>query len=161
MKKNKKIVIAISSLVVLVAIGTSIYFLSDRQKFISEANNLNEYITKIEGISLNEEKYCSYGHQKYSKGDLGCQVYYTFQDSSKISRETETAKYLESIGWQYKGDNTASVNAYSDVKYTAHKVFSHGSLGCTFSSSNDNGTTIYEVGCYGPAKAEWFPVKKS
>lgn len=165
MKKNKTIVIVLCCLAVLL-ISAGALFLNDRQKFISEDKNLNQYVYGIKGesrdISISEERYCSYGHQKYSKGNLGCQVGYVLQDNSGTARGSSITKYLEqSLGWQYKGDNTSSVNAYSTQKYTAHKVFSHGSLSCIFSSSDDVAITTYKVSCYGPAKAEWFPVRNS
>jgi hypothetical protein len=158
MKKNKKIIMIVVASLLLVIIIVVSQLISDWYTFTSQDRKIKNYITSIEGVNKSKivsDNYCSYSHQKYSKGALGCSIMYTFSvnDGSFAFNNNQISKEL---GWKYAFDNTSSTNQYSDKKYTKHIVFEAKSMTCSYSIINKE----YQLGCSGPAKAEWFPVRE-
>lgn len=160
MKKNKKYPFSITITVVLLVLTacTAYYFLSDRYTFISQKSNIEHYISaKTSAKNVSSEQHCSYSHQKYSKGALGCDIDYMFSLSQNNQADEDPYKIANKLKWAYKFDNTASVNEYGEEKYLRHYVFEVDGLTCSY-SLNKQGSKI-EIGCSGPARAEWFPVR--
>lgn len=162
MNKNKKSIFIVIFLLFIVITCVFYYLWADKKQFTDEKNNISNYISQlkssidIEKDSINE--YCSYGHQKYSKGNLGCEVSFTFLTTSNETYQVVKQK-ISLLGWSYIGDNTKSTNQYSDVKYINHEVYSHNKFECTFSYNIENQENIYNFTCYAPAKRAWYPVK--
>ena len=163
MNKNKKLIIAISLLVVLAIAGTAYYFLSDRQTYIAQDKNIKEYIQSLQASypveGVQSEKYCSYAHQKFSKGSLGCGVNYTFYNAHKDVITADFDNKAANFGWIYSFDNTAGNNKYSEQQYILSRVYKYKNITCGLHITKEDQRYKYQIGCSGPAKAEWFPVK--
>lgn len=162
MKKNKKTITIIAVAVAAIGVMTASMFVYDWYKYNSENHKINNYIESLEGVdksTISSDNYCTYSHQKYSKGVLGCNIDYTFLvDRSFTFSNDELSKEL---GWKYAFDNTTSVNRYSDKNYLKHVVFETGGMTCSYSIIDKQDTLSYQLGCSGPAKAEWFPVREN
>ncbi len=164
MKNNKKyLAIALMCGLIVIA-GIVSAFLVDKMKFSGQDKNIKSYIAildetqKIHDISMS--KYCSYAHQKYSKGSLRCDLSYKFssEDEGIVKNSGDTAS---DFGWTFQWDNTVSNNKYSTEEFIKSEVYTYKDLYCNFSVKKSSNSYEYEIGCSGPAKAEWFPVKKN
>ncbi len=160
--KNKRNIIIVLLLIFIAILCVFYYLWTDKKQFTDEKNNMKEYVSLLRSsvdIETNSaSEYCSYGHQKYSKGNLGCEVSSTFSTTSSETYQTVRGR-MPSLGWSYVGDNTKSTNQYSDVQYISHEVYSHNKFECTFSYKLESQKAIYNLTCYAPAKRAWYPVK--
>lgn len=166
MKKNKKIVFIVAGCGIVMLLGViAANYMHNRYIFLGEDKNINQYIQSLKATrSISDvwsEKHCSYNSQKYSKGSLGCTVEYSFLSALDEETQKEITSKLALLKWVYKWDNTTSINEYSDKKYINHKVYSDGTLDCIYSVAIANASYQYQMNCYGPAKAEWYPVRNS
>ena len=158
MKKNKQIIKIIILILLAIGMYIALMFTYDWHKYSSQNNKIKSYIESLQGVDKNtvaSDNYCTYSHQKYSKGILGCNLTYTFSTlGGEIS--FKNSQLLNKLDWKYKFDNTKSINKYDNKNYLKHVVFETKDMTCSYSIiSGDK----YELECSGPAKAEWFPVR--
>lgn len=161
MEKNKKTILIIT--LVLVAVGAFIAFMFayDWYRYSSQNHKIKSYIESLQGVdkeAISSDNYCTYSHQKYSNGVLGCSVVYTFSTTG-VELDFENSELMNKLGWKYKFDNTDSVNKYSEEKYSRHVVFGFNNLTCSYSIFKTKNTK-YELECSGSAKRAWFPVRE-
>lgn len=163
MSNNKKIIAALLFLGLLIAGYLGYAWYRDYSKFTKVSSQLDSLIEDIHPLgveSVEKEEYCSYGHQKYSKGDLGCglNLSYTLKNNQSIGTVDMSVKKLK---WNFLHDNTKSTNESSEKKYIKHEVYEVGDLSCLYGviESIDEKYTI-EMSCYGAAKMEYFPVRE-
>ena len=163
MKKNKKLYI-IGAVLIITAVGlAALYFLSDRQKFTSMRIDINnvKFDTSADTESIKSDNYCNRNNMKYSKGSLACHVGDTITyatNTKEIKKVTaQNTRKLISIGWQSNGSN---LQLLKDSGYIMGELYTKGEFDCYQRyKPADGGRLVLEVGCSGPAKAEWFPVK--
>ncbi|MGB4795818.1 MAG: hypothetical protein WBP23_01145 [Candidatus Saccharimonadales bacterium] len=119
---------------------------------------------------------CSYTHEKYSKGQLGCGVDASYE--KKIVDENEERLILDYAGsiakelpWEYKYDNVRLNPRTPPDNYISVKVFNFKTLVCGITykyqldkqgkkASGTGYSTILVVvaDCSGTARAEHYPI---
>lgn len=160
MKKNKKFLIP-TLIVLAVCLYVAVPLLYDRWVYSSQDKKIKGYISslKVAQGNVKAEKYCTYSHQKYSKGTLKCDVRYSFSyknDSTLFDKSTTTA---QEFGWKFKWDNAVTNNKYSTEKFIKSEVYEYRHLLCSFVIIEKSDAYEYQLGCSGRAKAEWYPVR--
>ncbi len=153
-------------IVALFAVGAgfaSSYY-RDRQKYISAIEDIDYIVRQLSGSgtpSWDKNEYCLRNSLKYKKGKLFCYVTATKAIDGGTIKSNKINKIAEKIGWSLKGSNQEALND-STTKYVLANLYSTGDMNCfARGAQGDNGQLNFEVGCYGPAKAEWFPVRES
>ena len=163
MKKNKQIIKIIILILLAIGMYIALMFAYDWYKYSSQNNKIKSYIELLQGVNKNtvaSDNYCTYSHQKYSKGVLGCSISYAVSSSSALLFQNSREE-AEGFGWKYKWDNTVDNNKYSSENYIKSEVYEFDGLYCSFVVKNAGTVYQYELGCSGPAKAEWFPVREN
>ena len=163
MNKNKKktniILIATLTilLVVIVVYGGNI--IKDRENFIQASKQSETIINSISKAGKSEtQQYCIYNNMKYSKGVLSC--YVTVTKITGIFPRSQITNALQQSKWIFRGNNDIALND-SENTYTTANLYNNGTLSCFVREKKlDDKHSKLEVGCSGPAKAEWFPVRK-
>lgn len=154
----------VGCIITLLLSGTTAYYLRDRQVVFGEDKNINQYIQELKASKLisdvQSEKYCSYTHQKYSKGSLGCSIDYTFHSSDSDLITASFDRVATEFGWTFLFDNTDGNNEYSEKRYILSRVYIDQDRRCGLHIYQEEQKYKYEIGCSGPAKAEWFPVRE-
>lgn len=163
MKKNKKktsiILIILATLLLVTGLSYAYNLHNNKQEFIQASKQTSGIIDSIYNKgTTHAQQYCVYNNMKYSKGVLSC-----FVMSSKItsgSSQSQIIKAAEWGKWIFKGNNDIALND-SENTYTTANLYSNGKMGCFIREKriNDQHSEL-EVGCSGPAKAEWFPLKQ-
>lgn len=166
-KNRKKLNITLLVvIVVMLSIGgvVGVGFYKDRQSFKDASRDIHSIFEALDyhASSKDTTQYCMYNNMKYSKGKLLCFMTVSknvktadFQnDKEKISSVTHTA------GWTHEGSNSVALNSIGDVYLTAD-VYTKDPMNCFVREKQlSNEYSKIEIGCSGPARAEWFPVKK-
>ena len=160
MKKKKVIVITGSVVAILLIIG--VQFFADWYKFYSIDKSIKNVVSDIQrqyGLdNVTVEKYCTYGHQKFSRGSLDCTIDYMVRTSDNESHNILLK--LISHDWNNKGSNLETVNSYSDKIYENYTLLNKDSFDCSLSILKQT-EKIYNnrISCYGTALHEWYPVR--
>ena len=159
MKKKKIIIIVVTAVVFMIAVP----FFADWYKFYSVDKSIKTVVSEIQkqyGLdNVTVEKYCTYGHQKFSRGSLSCDVRYSFE-LKNVDLENDISNKIKKIGWANKLDVTDSINKYSNVKYTKYETYDYESAEC-FHNRVERGMSVSHIlQCGGQALREWYPVRK-
>lgn len=137
----------------------------NKQSFSKTQNqlrNLTDDLSKEKIVtSVAANNYCARNHRKYSAGDLGCQVGYSFLSATDESVLSTILNKIKKLGWQYKWDNTDSVNQFGSTQYIKHEVYGNGELTCQIGVSKEVNAYRYSISCDGLAKRAWYPMKEN
>ena len=166
MKKNKK-KLSITLLVVIVVmlsvggvVGVSFY--KDRQSFKDASRDIHSIFEALDyhASSKDTAQYCMYSSMKYSKGKLSCTTEFTLSVESSSFDNSKLNKATSDIGWMFHGSNLGTWKNVNS-QYIFANLYDKGDLRCSIRVKNINDNqSMVEMDCSGPARAEWFPVKK-
>jgi uncharacterized phage-like protein YoqJ len=164
MKKNKKRINTVLIAALVLLLGVSVVYgvsaINERKDFIQASKQSETIINSIakEG-KLETQRYCQRNDMKYSKGILSCSV--IFKKTTEVSSRSQVTKATEQSKWIFKGNNDIALND-SENTYTIANLYNNGTLNCFVRERklNDQHSEL-EVGCSGPARAEWFPVREN
>jgi len=163
MKKNKKPIKTILLIVIFILLALVVVYslgiIHDRQNFIKASRQSEEVINSIakEG-EADTKRYCQHNNLKYSKGTLSCFIIST--KTTGVSSLLKIANVARQTGWNLTGNNDIALND-SQNTYIIANLYKNGIMNC-FIREKRLSTQQFEleVGCSGPAKAEWFPVRE-
>lgn len=165
-KQNKKklsitlLVVIIVMLIVVGVIGASFY--KDRQNFNNASKDIHSIFEAL-GYPISDKdtnQYCMYNNMKYSKGSLICTTESTLSVEGFLFDGSKLDKTTSSVGWKFHGSNLGTWKKMND-QYIFANLYDKGELRCSIRIKTiDYNQSMVELDCSGPARAEWFPVKK-
>ena len=149
----------------------SLYAQADAQvqKYIGDINK------KFPG-KVTSSRGCSYTHEKYSKGQLGCGVEATYERTAVNKDEeriliSEADELIEGLRWNFAYDNTKQ-NTEENPNLLKHFVYKNANLLCSIDyrkkAMTPTGqnievfdkelTLVIQADCSGTARAEHYPI---
>lgn len=166
-KNRKKLNITLLVvIVVMLSIGgvVGVSFYKDRQSFKDASRDIHSIFEALDyrASSKDTTQYCMYSHLKYSKGNLTCYVSHSFMIKNPVKNVISMSeRKLEGVGWKKRGNNIDYFKEKDETYVVANIFTDKNKLNCHSRYKLVAADVLaVEIGCSGPARAEWFPVKK-
>ena len=164
MSQYRKIAIIIFIICLFVSGSVITQLIVDKSKFSREESKIDNFITRVNRDTtignIIANKYCSYSHRTYGRGDLGCSIEYTFT-SKMVSEDIIIKNNMNFLEWGAGVDNLQALSKNSEGMPIKSEIYADNGLGCQYILRSKDKTTHYYIGCSGSAKHEWFPVRKN
>ena len=161
-KKTKLLILAVALPVLLIVLVVGIGRYNDRQKFTVATKEIAQIAEQLKGNGSSEKKqeYCMRNDLKYSKGNLSCITELILTNNKKVNAlEVDVA--VNKVGWTSQGSNLESWKD-ADDKYILANTYTDNKVDCYVRAYEKQSVRyLITIGCSGPAKAEWFPVREN
>lgn len=162
MKKNKKTIIILVGLLILLLAGVISYtYYQDKENFAQASQEVDLLVNSVSGLkNIDKQQYCLRNNLKYEKGILSCYTAQSgiFNNAQAIS-DNIINNVTQKVKWQFKGNNFTALNDSSST-YLVANLYTSNDFNCYIRQKYiDANQSLVEIGCSKIAKREWYPVK--